>query len=230
MLIRTVWDARVCKVGQEPSSTSNCLALLRADRPRATVQHLHRPAEVGLGRAMGMAAGADSDLDSGTASNSIGRKAESRIWKGLCAPREGLFVDVPQRHGEGSHKRQTPTMKGRLQSWPNVLHCTKYFSRFLMFTRDVCGCRCRMRATAHTLGTASSSCPRPGLSDWGSGDDGDTAAFEALLEEEARFVRRRHGRASPLPSSPSTSSLHDHSPRRSRRVGGRPRSISAVPR
>ncbi|CAM9249370.1 unnamed protein product, partial [Scytosiphon promiscuus] len=136
MLTRTVRDGRDCKASQQPPSTSNYIALLRADHPRPAIQYLHGPTEVGLGRAMGMAARDESDLDSG-------------------------------------------------------------------------------------------------ISEWASGDDGETAAFEALLQEEARAVRRRHlrrhRRTSPL-SSPSTSSSHERSPRHSPRAGVQPQPVLAVRR
>ncbi|CAM9126080.1 unnamed protein product [Hapterophycus canaliculatus] len=132
MLTRTVQDARACNAGQQLSSPSNCLALLRVGCPRPAFQRLHRPAEVGLGCAMGMCAGDDSDLGSG-------------------------------------------------------------------------------------------------ISEWGSGDDGDMAAFESLLHEEAKAVRRCHKDAASL-ASPCTSRSRDSSPQHSPCVVDRFWSISAVER
>ncbi|CAM9662283.1 unnamed protein product, partial [Ectocarpus fasciculatus] len=43
-----------------------------------------------------------------------------------------------------------------------------------------------------------------GISEWGSGDDSDTAAFEALLEKEARATRRHHDGSAHLSSSPAS--------------------------
>lgn len=54
--------------------------------------------------------------------------------------------------------------------------------------------------------------PCPGISEWASGDDGDTAAFEELLEKETRAARRRCGFPSPS-SSDSPKHLSPNSPR-----------------
>ncbi|CAM9635429.1 unnamed protein product [Ectocarpus sp. 4 AP-2014] len=51
-----------------------------------------------------------------------------------------------------------------------------------------------------------------GISEWGSGDDSDTAAFEALLEREARATRRHHDGRAHLSSSPASSPFARCSP------------------
>ncbi|CAM9290401.1 unnamed protein product, partial [Ectocarpus sp. 12 AP-2014] len=51
-----------------------------------------------------------------------------------------------------------------------------------------------------------------GISEWGSGDDSDTAGFEALLEREARATRRHHDGGAHLSSSPASSPFARCSP------------------
>ncbi|CAM9788595.1 unnamed protein product, partial [Pylaiella littoralis] len=125
MLTRTGRDATNSQAGQQRASASSCtIALLRAGCPRPAVQHLHRSGEVGLGRAMGLAGGDSSDIDSG-------------------------------------------------------------------------------------------------ISEWGSGDDGDTATFEEFLDKEARNTRRNNRGSSPVSSSSTCRSLDDS--RRPSRAASKPR-------
>lgn len=211
MLNRTGWDAPACEGGQERVFSTDCLALLRVDCPRPAVQRLHRPAEVGLGRAVEVTPGDNFDLDSGR------RAADSQQSHGATEGWIPHGMDVFE-HGRHVNVGASPSGSNGARFAVNQELQTQGSSA--------------QRAKPH-LSIFVSLYARLGVSEWGSADDGDTAAFEALLDEEARGVRC-HRADSPLPSpsiSPSSSAASSKkAPQHGRGLGDQTRSVSGAGR
>lgn len=82
MLTRAGRHAYTSQGGEQKAVASNGIALLRAGCSRPAVQHLHSSGKVGLGRAMELAGGDCSDLDSGAVLTSGQAMGDTGAWWG----------------------------------------------------------------------------------------------------------------------------------------------------